>query len=132
MRLVLLLCGFILFTPTAFAEEEAEAAPAPEVIYLALTPQFTVNLLGDKHYLRTSIQLQLASDETKDAIEANAPAVRHTLITLLSNNKIEDISSISGKMELQDKAVKALNEALKKYAKKEGVDAVFFTEFVSQ
>jgi len=130
MRLVVLLCSFILFTSTAFAEEEAEAAP--EIIYLALTPQFTVNLLGDKHYLRTSIQLQLASDEIKDAVKANDPAIRHALISLLSNNTIEDISSTSGKMELQDKAVVTLNETLKKYAKKEGINAVFFTEFVSQ
>ncbi len=66
------------------------------------------------------------------AFTENDPAIRHSLIVLLSNNHIEDIASISGKMELQDKTVKALNETSKKYIKKEGVDAVFFTEFVSQ
>lgn len=81
MRLVVLLCGFLLFTPAAFAEEgdEPEEDAVPEIIYMALTPQFTVNLLGNKHYLRTSIQLQLANDEIKEAIEANDPAIRHTL-----------------------------------------------------
>jgi flagellar FliL protein len=134
MRLVVLLCGLFLLMPTAFAEEDKEESSeeAPEVIYLPLTPQFTVNLLGDKHYLRASIQLQLANEETKEAIVANDPAIRHALIVLLSNNNVEDISNSNGKMDLQDRAVKTLNDTLKKYAKKTGVDAVFFTEFVSQ
>ena len=133
MRLVVLLCGLFLLTPMAFAEEGEETEEAaPEVIYMPLTPQFTVNLLGDKHYLRTTIQLQLADDETKEAIEANGPAIRHALIVLLSDNYVENISTGTGKMELQDKAVETLNKTLKKYAKKSGVDAVFFTEFVSQ
>jgi len=133
MRLVVLLCGLFFLTPFALAEEvEVADEELPEVIYMPLTPQFTVNLLGDNHYLRTTIQLELANNETKDSIEANDPAIRHKLIVLLSNNQVEDISSSSGKMELQDRAVKALNKTLKKYTKKEGVDAVFFTEFVSQ
>ena len=130
MRSVILLLSFLLLSPFAFAEEETEAAP--EIIYMPLTPQFTVNLLGDKHYLRASIQLQLDDDETKAAILKNDPIIRHTLIVLLSNNRIENISNSTGKLELQDKAVIALNKILKKYTKTSGVKQVFFTEFVAQ
>ncbi|MEO1888445.1 MAG: flagellar basal body-associated FliL family protein [Cycloclasticus sp.] len=133
MRLVVLLCGFLLFTSSVFAEEGDETEEAvPDIIYLPLTPQFTVNLLGNKHYLRTSIELQLANADIKEAITANDPAIRHALIVLLSNNYIENITSIEGRMELQDKAADVLNETLKKYAKMEGVDKVLFTDFVSQ
>lgn len=133
MRLVVLLCGLFLLTPFAYAEETDTAAEEPpEAIYMPLSPQFTVNLLGDKHYLRTTIQLELANNETKDSIEANNPAIRHALIVLLSNNYVENISSGTGKMDLQKRAVEVLNKTLKKYAKKEGIEAVFFTEFVSQ
>ena len=129
MRFVILLLGLFLFCPTTFAEEGEEA---PEIIYMALTPQFTVNLLGHKHYLRASIQLQVSDSDTKSAIQANDPAIRHTLIVLLSNNLIENISSSTGKLELQDKAVIELNKTLKKYSNSNGVEKVFFTEFVAQ
>jgi len=131
MRLVILLCGLLLFTSTVFAEEGEEEAPL-DIIYMPLTPQFTVNLLGNKHYLRTSIELQLANADIKDAITENDPAIRHALIVLLSNNYIEDISTIAGRMELQDKAADVLNKTLKQYAKKEGISKVLFTDFVSQ
>ncbi len=88
--------------------------------------------MGNKHYLRTSIELQLANADTKKAITANNPAIRHALIVLLSNNYIGNISSIEGRMELQDKATEVLNETLKEYAKTDGVDKVLFTNFVSQ
>ena len=133
MRSVILLLCFLLLSPLAFAvENEDEEADTPEIIYMPLTPQFTVNLLGNKHYLRASIQLQLADDTTKEAIQNNDPLIRHTLIVLLSNNRIENISSSTGKLELQDKAVLALNKTLKKYTKTSGVEQVFFTEFVAQ
>ena len=130
MRLVIFLYCLIFAFPAAYAEDEA--AEAPEVIYLALKPQFTVNLLGNKHYLRTTIQLQLANEEAKDTIEANDPAIRHALIVLLSNNNVEDISTLAGKDTLRKSAVTELNKTLKTYTKKEGVTDVFFTEFVSQ
>ena len=81
MRSVILLLSLLLLSPTAFAEDSEEA---PEIIYMALTPQFTVNLLGNKHYLRASIQLQVTDNDTKSAIQKNDPAIRHTLIVLLS------------------------------------------------
>jgi len=133
MRSVILLLSLLLLSPTAFAEDsEEEEEAAPEIIYMALTPQFTVNLLGNKHYLRASIQLQVTDNDTKSAIQKNDPAIRHTLIVLLSNNLIENISSTTGKLELQDKAVIELNKTLKKYTNSSGVEKVFFTEFVAQ
>ena len=129
MRLVILIFVLALLPPTAFSEENEGM---PDTIYLALTPEFTVNLLGNKHYLRASIQLQLADEATKAAIQENDPAIRHALIVLLSNNNVEDISNTGGKIDLQLRAVEALNDTLQKQANKSGVEAVFFTEFVSQ
>jgi len=131
MRLVLIFCGFFLLTPAVFAEDGEETA-APEAIYLPLSPQFTVNLLGDKHYLRTSIQLQLANDEVKEAIQQNDAAIRHALIVLLSDNNVDEISTSDGLNTLRKRATEVLNDTLKKYAKTEGVTDVFFTDFVSQ
>jgi len=132
MRSVILLLSFLLLSSAAFAEESDNEAAAPEIIYMPLTPQFTVNLLGNKHYLRASIQLQVNDDATKEAIQKNDPAIRHTLIVLLSNNLIENISSSTGKLELQERATTAINKTLKKYSQLSGVERVFFTEFVAQ
>jgi len=129
MRLVILIFILALLPPIAFAEESEEI---PDTIYWALTPQFTVNLLGNKHYLRASIQLQLTDEATKAAIQENDPAIRHALIVLLSNNNVKDISNTSGKLDLQSRAVETLNNTLKKHANNSGVEAIFFTEFISQ
>ena len=131
MRFIIFFFCLLLTIPAAVAEE-AEQAEASEIIYLALKPQFTINLLGNKHYLRTTIQLQLKNDSVKDTIEANDPAIRHALIVLLSNNKVADISTLAGKDTLRKNAVIALNETLRTYTKTDGVMDVFFTEFVSQ
>jgi flagellar FliL protein len=132
MRLFLIFAIFLLNLPAAFAEEETDSEEAPTIVYLPLKQQFTVNLLGKKHYLRTTIQLQLKNETIKETIEANDPVIRHALIVLLSNNKVEDISTLAGKEKLRKNAVTTLNETLKTYTKTDGVTDVFFTEFVSQ
>jgi len=131
MRLAIFIVFFLLLSPTLFAEE-AEQEEAPNTLYLPLQPQFTVNLLGNKHYLRVSIQLELADEKTKESIQANNPAIRHALIVLLSNNNVEDISDFTGKEKLRKKAVVELNNILKKYTQTDGIIDVFFTDFVSQ
>ena len=130
MRFIILLCCLFVFTPVH--SEDEEESTVPDVIYYKLNPQFTVNLQGEKHYLRTTIQLQLKNEEVKAAIEEHDVALRHTLILLLSDNDAEDIGTIQGREQLRLAAVKELNKALKKYAKKTGIVNVFFTEFVSQ
>lgn len=130
MRFIILLFGFFLVAGSAYAEEAAEAQP--DAIYLELKPQFVVNLLGDKHYLRASVQLQLADEATKDAIEYNEAAIRHTLIVLLSNNNFNDITNNEGLSDLRLRGIEALNKTLKKQAGHGKVVELFFSEFISQ
>jgi len=130
MRFIILLFGFFLVAGSAYAEEVTEAQP--DAIYLELKPQFVVNLLGAKHYLRASVQLQLADEATKDAIEYNEAAIRHTLIVLLSNNNFNDINNNEGLADLRLRGIEALNETLKKQAGHGKVVELFFSEFISQ
>ncbi len=130
MRFIILLFGFFLVTCPAYAEEATEAQA--DAIYLELKPQFVVNLLGDKHYLRASVQLQLADKATKEALEYNAAAIRHTLIVLLSNNQFNDITNSEGLADLRLRGIEAINETLKKQAGHGKVVELFFSEFISQ
>jgi flagellar FliL protein len=130
MRLIVLLCTLFFFSPITVAEDKEEGLP--EVIYHKLNPQFTVNLQGDNHYLRTTIQLQLANDDAKEAVQEHNAAIRHALIILLSDNDADDIRTIEGRETLRKATIEHLNKTLKTYAKKEGITDVFFTEFVSQ
>lgn len=135
MRFIILLSSLLFFTTVSIAEDE-EVAPevtdAPEVIYHKLEPQFIVNLQGEKHYLRTAIQLQLKSDDTKAALKEHNVPIRHALILLLSDNEAADLTYIQGREVLRLAAIEELNNTLKKYAGIEGIENVFFTEFVSQ
>ena len=129
MRFIILLCSLFLFTSVHAADEETVA---PTVIYYKINPQFTVNLQGDKHYLRTTIQLQLDNEEVKAALNEHNAAVRHSLILLLSDNKAEEIATIDGRETLRLAAIEQLNKTLERYAQVTGITNVFFTEFVSQ
>jgi len=131
MRSVILLLSLLLLSPTAFSEDSEEEA-APEIIYMALTPNLPLTCSAINIIYAPPIQLQVTDNDTKSAIQKNDPAIRHTLIVLLSNNLIENVSSTTGKLELQDKAVIELNKTLEKYTNSSGVEKVFFTEFVAQ
>jgi len=127
MRFIILLCSLFVFTSVYAADEENTP---PVAIYYKLNPQFVVNLQGNKHYLRTTIELQLENKDLKSVVEEHDAVLRHTLIFLLSENHAEDMRKIQGREELRLTAIKELNKALKKYAKKTGIVNVFFTTFV--
>ena len=73
----------------AAAEGGAEAAPVieeKEPIYFALHPEFIINYQhgGSTRYLQMSLQIMAHDQKVIDKVEANMPAVRNTLIMLMS------------------------------------------------
>lgn len=132
MRYLALLLSLLLFCNLSYAEDDEEGEEAkPSVEYISLKPDITVNLLGKRHYLRTSAQL-LAEGENVDIVKANLPPLRHTLIIELSNLEPEKLLNIKKREKIRKGVVKALQKTLEEVAGKGELKDLYFTTFLVQ
>ncbi len=130
MRHLILLLSFFLFCTPSFAEDEEEEMKLP-VEYIELKPDITVNLLGKRHYLRTSIQL-LAEGDNIEIVQANLPALRHTIILELSNIEHEKLLNIKKREKVRKALVKKLQGTIEEMAGNGEIKDLYFTSFMVQ
>jgi flagellar FliL protein len=109
----------------------AELAPPT---YIDLDPPFTAAFgQGDgPQFVQTKISLTTRDPEVKKTIDANMPAVRNSLVMLLSSQNPDELRAPEGKEKLRAEALAAIQRIVKKYSGKTGVDAVLFTSFLMQ
>lgn len=131
--LLTILVSLSLIWPAANAIAADEAnKEIPVAVYLPLKPKFIVNLAGKRHYLRAEIQLKMKDDAAKAIAQQHSAALRHAIILTLSDNQIEEITTMEGREGLRKKTTDAVKQALKTYANVEGVEDLFFTDYVAQ
>lgn len=91
-----------------------------------------VNLEGKRHYLRADIQLLVDSAEHAEKMKAHMPAIRHSLIMLFSNRNPEEISAIEEREKLRQSARDEVKKVLAHYGASQGLEDLFFTDFMVQ
>jgi flagellar FliL protein len=132
LRVILLLLALPLLPLSLSAEEEqAEGAETqPQVaLYHALSPSFVVNLQGKARYMRCDIQLMTRDATNLANIVQHAPALRHELLLLLSDQKGQDIKDPKGKKKLRKVALQAVQKVMKQMVNDESVEDLFFTSY---
>jgi flagellar basal body-associated protein FliL len=109
--------------PDAVDAEEGEEALG------AIVPldTFLLNLPGGK-YIRVQMQLEFQSMDIPTRFYGRVVPIRDAIITLISNQKADDLQTTKGKDELKDNVRKIVNGQLRK----ELVRRVYFTQFVIQ
>lgn len=125
--------------PEPSSEVPAEAAkPAPKPgakpEYIALEPPFVVNLAdasGDR-YLQVEVQLMSRVPKIADTVGEHMPVIRNRLLMLFSQQTVESVRSREAKEKLQADALKEVQAVLTEATGSEGVEALFFTSFVTQ
>lgn len=92
--------------------------------------QFVVNLLSESggRFLKTSLDIELSSEELASEMDKKKPAIRDIIIRTLSSKTFEEVSTMKGKERLKDEIVQKLNEILADGQ----VRNIFFTDFVVQ
>ena len=112
------------------AEETVEPAPAPKIGPIHPLDTFIVNLAdeGGVRYLRTTMKLELADDQSVSFAEERLPLIRDSILMTLPTKKYEDISTMEGKMMLRDELIAKLNDIMVPGK----VSNIYFTEFVVQ
>jgi flagellar FliL protein len=92
--------------------------------------QFIVNLVSNNadRYLKCKVSLELDSPDLQNEIDKKLPAVRDTIINILSSKTVEEIQTAKGKEKLKEEIKRKLNEMLTTGE----IRHVYFTEFVIQ
>ena len=130
---------FIFLRPKAGPAEAPKAVVVENKVKSILhLDTFVVNLPDPEHhaYLRVGMDIGLNKEEKEkkegEKPEAGAagpiPAVRDTIIAVLSESKPDDLISAEGKKALKEQLVKKLQEKLPEL----GAQEVYFTEFLMQ
>lgn len=115
---------------TPEAEEEVAAAPEFKIGPIQPLDTFIVNLAdeGGARYLRTTMKLELADDQSVDFLQKRLPLIRDSILMILPTKRYEDISSVEGKKTLRDELIAKLNVIMVPGS----VSNIYFTEFVVQ
>jgi len=144
MKLILMVVGAIVllgggagaYFMLSGGKEDADAKEVPveiPAINLELDP-FLVNLTdaGGKHYLRTTLTLEVNAQPTVEWINGHLPRVRDGILMLLSAKGSKELLSAQGKFDLRDEVVAKLNDLVRDGHQDGKVAAVYLSEFVVQ
>lgn len=91
---------------------------------------FIANLADESgaRYLKTTFQIEFATDIVPPDAEARTPQIRDLLLTLLTSKSFEEIRTPAGKQNLREDIINRVNQAIDD----DTVRAVYFTEFIVQ
>ena len=107
-------------------DEEHQEEPGPVVDL----DSFLLNLADrdGQRYLKMTIKLELDRPEAETDFAAKVPAIRDSLLVLLSSKESHLLKTANGKRRIRDEILARANRAMKKGK----VSNVFFTDFVIQ
>jgi flagellar FliL protein len=104
------------------------------VEYFGLDPTFVVNTADEdtQHYLQTDVQVMTRSDAVVEQVKLHMPRIRNNLLLLFSAQHCADVRDRAGREKLQAAALKEVQDVLTAETGKPGVEALYFTSFVTQ
>ncbi|AXK43238.1 MULTISPECIES: flagellar basal body-associated FliL family protein [Erythrobacter] len=101
--------------------------------YYNFTEEFTSNLANGNALVQVSIAASTHYDgRVLMWLAEHETALRSRILAELAATSEEDLASIKGKEELQQRLTKALNEVLEEREGFGGVDSVYFRSFIVQ
>jgi flagellar FliL protein len=117
----------------ARAADEEEAAPKSSA-YVSLGEPMVLNLSGGKRltFLQISADVLLSDADAEDTIKIHVPAIRHSLIMLLSEQKAGDIKSPAKREEIRQQATARVKGLIADLSGNQDVSDVLFSSILVQ
>ncbi len=101
--------------------------------YYAMDKEFTANLQDSVHFVQVGVAVSTPYDEKVITnLKTNDIAVRSAVLMTLGDTTEEAVFSNAGKVALQKRLVKAINDTLQQKEGFGGISNVYFTSFVVQ
>jgi len=120
----------------AIAPVRAEDPPpaAPSVTYTEMRPAFVVNYGGPGRlkYLKADITVVTSSSDATDAAEHHMPLIRNALVTLLSRQTDEAVTTPVGQEQMRQDATQAVKELFQQEVGHPVIDDLLFLNFIYQ
>ncbi|MCU7816576.1 MAG: flagellar basal body-associated FliL family protein [Candidatus Thiodiazotropha sp. (ex Rostrolucina anterorostrata)] len=113
-------------------DEKTEQEAPPTINYYQVKPSLVANLASGGKYIRCDIQLMTHDELFLEDLNLHGPAIRHTLLLLLSEQDGKNIKTPNGKEALRKKALSVISKLMQELNGKEGIKALFFTTFFVQ
>ena len=115
------------------AAEAKQEEPPHESVYVDIKPEFVVNFrdkAGHPKYLKCDLSVSSKEPEIEKAVEKHLPAIRNSLVMLLSAQIYEDLLANEGKEKLRADALAGVRAVMQAQIGKPGIDDLFFSNFV--
>jgi len=131
MRLALYALLSVMLMLPCYTYAEEESTPA-KTAYLPLNPSIVVNLASGGKFCRVDIQIMTRDEEQLENIKLHAPAIRHELILLLSEQNGKALRTPAGKEAFRKAALTAAQEVIEKLTGTNSINELYFTSFFVQ
>lgn len=120
------------FTQVKAAEDEAKASTTSA--YVSLGDPMVLNLSGPKRltFLQISADVLVSDSGAEAIIKTHVPAIRHSLIMLLSEQKAGDIKSPARREEIRQQATSQVQALIADLSGSEDVSEVLFSSILVQ
>ena len=131
----ILLCFILVMLGlnSAFAAEEEEQA-ASSSAYVSLGKPMVLNLSGKRKltFLQISADVLVSDSSAEDTIKTHVPAIRHSLIMLLSEQKASDIKSPGKREAIRQQATANVQQLIAELSGSEDVSEILFSSILVQ
>jgi len=126
-----LLC--VLWMSFSFNAIGADEAVVDEYAYFGFEPDIITNYIGDGKkigFVRITMEIMVKSADHIEIIEHHSPLIRATVVEILGEQTETKIKSASGKFEIRELCLNAINRLLKKETGKELAERLLFTKYI--
>ena len=130
--IALVLLTLLLIPLTLSAADKQQKEPPTPINYYPIKPSLVANLASGGRYIRCDIQLMTNDETLLEDLRRHDPAIRHTLLMLLSDQDGNKIKTPEGKEALRKEALSQIRTLIKKESGKTSLKALFFTTFLVQ
>ena len=130
----LILCAIVLLLGITQAWA-AEDEPAPTFsAYVSLGDPMVLNLSGTSRltFLQISADVLVSDSDAEDTIKLHVPAIRHSLIMLLSEQKASDIKSPDKREEIRRQATAQVQSLMVDLSGSNDVSDILFSSILVQ
>jgi flagellar FliL protein len=114
------------------AQEQEVLVEKGEVAYHDMSPVFVANMVGKPRMLQVGLQVRTYYPALTEFLKHNDPALRHSILNLLSTQDGQALKTLEGKDQLREQIKEAINKLIDRYKGPGEVDEVLFSSFVMQ
>ncbi len=132
----LILCSMIwaLGFTQLHAADEAEEVVSKSSAYISLGDPMVLNLSGTKRltFLQLSADVLISDADAESTIKTHMPAIRHSLIMLLSEQNAKDIKSPGKREIIRQQATARVKDLIADLSGSEEVSDILFSSILVQ